>query len=75
MNLVGRGTLSAPIKRPLCDRAQSDFDAFVSMPVVSMGQLYGGKIFEYISIPLEIEIHLEREEKEGWKYISPDEAL
>ena len=44
VNLIGRGTLSAPIKRPLCDRAQSDFDAFVSMPVVSMGQLYGGKI-------------------------------
>ncbi len=44
VNLIGRGTLSAPIKMSLCDRAQSDFDSFVSMPIVPIGQLYGGKI-------------------------------
>ena len=44
VNLIGRGTLLAPTKKPLCDKAQSDFDAFVSMPIVPMGQLYGGKI-------------------------------
>ena len=44
VNLIGRGTLSPPIKRPLCDKAQSEFDAFVSMSLVPIGQLYGGKI-------------------------------
>lgn len=44
VNLVGRGTLSPPVKMSLCDKTQSEFDAFVSMPVVPLGQLYGGKI-------------------------------
>jgi predicted nucleotidyltransferase component of viral defense system len=44
VNLVGRGTISDPIKMQLCDKAQSEFDAFVAMPVLPLGQLYGGKI-------------------------------
>lgn len=44
VNLVGRGTLAPPQKRPLCEKAQSEFDAFCAVPVVPLGQLYGGKI-------------------------------
>lgn len=44
VNSTGRGTLSTPQKRILCDRAQEEFDAFVEMNVVPFGQLYGGKI-------------------------------
>lgn len=44
VNLVGRGTITEPIKMPLCEKAQSEFNAFVAMPVVPIGQLYGGKI-------------------------------
>lgn len=44
VNLVGRGTLSAPVKTKLCQKAQSDFDVFCAIDVVPLGQLYGGKI-------------------------------
>ncbi|MDF7816773.1 nucleotidyl transferase AbiEii/AbiGii toxin family protein [Runella sp. MFBS21] len=44
VNLVGRGTIEAPKELPLCAKAQTDFEAFVSIPVVPMSQLYGGKI-------------------------------
>jgi predicted nucleotidyltransferase component of viral defense system len=44
VNLVGRGTISRPVKMVLCDKAQDDFEAFVEMPVVPLAQLYGGKI-------------------------------
>lgn len=44
VNLVGRGTITEPVKMTLCEKAQSEFDAFVVMPVVPLGQLYGGKI-------------------------------
>lgn len=44
VNLVGRGTISDPVKMQLCDTAQSEFDAFVAIPIVPLGQLYGGKI-------------------------------
>lgn len=44
VNLVGRGTLDQPQKRPLCEKAQIEFDAFCTMPVVPLAQLYGGKI-------------------------------
>jgi hypothetical protein len=43
VNLVGRGTIADPIKMALCDKAQSEFDAFVAVPVMPIGQLYGGK--------------------------------
>jgi len=44
VNLVGRGTISEPVKMVLCDKAQDAFEAFVEIPVVPLGQLYGGKI-------------------------------
>ena len=37
--------------------------------------LYAYKIFRHISIPLKIEIHLERKENDLWIPIAPDEAL
>lgn len=43
-NLVKRGTLSAPIKMQLCEKAQNEFEAFCAIEVVPLGQLYGGKI-------------------------------
>ena len=44
VSLVGRGALSAPVKMPLCDKAQKEFEAFAAIQVVPFGQLYGGKI-------------------------------
>lgn len=44
VNLVGRGVIAEPVKMPLCDKAQAEFNAFVAVPVVPIGQLYGGKI-------------------------------
>lgn len=44
VNLVGRGTLSDPIEMPLCSKAQDEFDAFCTIQVVTLEQLYGGKI-------------------------------
>jgi predicted nucleotidyltransferase component of viral defense system len=44
VNLVGRGTISEPIEMDLCDKAQDEFESFVTMPVVPIGHLYGGKI-------------------------------
>lgn len=44
VNVVIRGAISAPSSLSLCNRAQEEFDAFVKMPVVPFGQLYGGKI-------------------------------
>jgi hypothetical protein len=32
------------IKTPLCEAAQEQFDVFCAMPIVSLAQLYGGKI-------------------------------
>ncbi len=44
VNLVGRGTLTPPIKMKICDKVQSEFDVFSAIHVVPLGQLYGGKI-------------------------------
>ncbi|WP_299374313.1 nucleotidyl transferase AbiEii/AbiGii toxin family protein, partial [uncultured Kiloniella sp.] len=44
VNTVSRGLLSDPIKRPLCEKTQAEFDAFALTPIVPLGQLYGGKI-------------------------------
>lgn len=41
---INRGLLDGLVELKLCNKAQEDFDAFCEMPVVSMGQLYGGKI-------------------------------
>jgi predicted nucleotidyltransferase component of viral defense system len=44
VNMVGRGLIADAKKWPLCDLAQEQFDVFCAMPLVSVGQLYGGKI-------------------------------
>jgi predicted nucleotidyltransferase component of viral defense system len=44
VNLVNRGCISDPVEMILCDKAQTEFDAFCSIPVVPIGQLFGGKI-------------------------------
>lgn len=44
VNLVNRGALSEPKELTLCRKAQNQFEAFCTMPVVSVGQLFGGKI-------------------------------
>jgi len=44
VNLVNRGALSNPREMILCSKAQNDFEAFCVMPVVTFGQLFGGKI-------------------------------
>lgn len=41
---INRGLLDELVELPLCDKAQEEFDAFCSISVVSIGQLYGGKI-------------------------------
>jgi len=44
VNQVGRGTLGAPIKLSLCEKAQEKFNVFCNIAVVPIGQLYEGKI-------------------------------
>jgi len=41
---VGRGLLGDAVKAPLCSEAQEQFDVFCSVPMVPLGQLYGGKL-------------------------------
>lgn len=44
VNLVNRGTLTAPVQMQLCEKAQQEFNVFCTVPAVSLGQLFGGKI-------------------------------
>jgi predicted nucleotidyltransferase component of viral defense system len=44
VNMVGRGLLGEASKLQLCAAAQQEFDAFSAISVVSIGQLYGGKL-------------------------------
>lgn len=44
VNMVGRGLLGDAVKAPLCSEAQEQFDVFCSVPMVPLGQLYGGKL-------------------------------
>lgn len=44
VNMVGRGLLGPARTLPLCDAAQETFDAYCVVPVVSHGQLFGGKL-------------------------------
>lgn len=44
VNLVNRGALSEPKEMSLCSKVQNDFEVFCTMPVVPVGQLFGGKI-------------------------------
>lgn len=44
INLVGRGIVEKTENIVLCDSAQETFDAFVEVKMVSLAQLFGGKI-------------------------------
>jgi predicted nucleotidyltransferase component of viral defense system len=44
VNMVGRGLIGEATKAPLCEAAQEQFDAFCAVPIVPLGQLYGGKL-------------------------------
>jgi len=44
VNLVNRGTIAEPKEVPLCERAQTTFEAFCTIPIVPVGQLFGGKM-------------------------------
>jgi len=41
---MGRGAYEEPEVRVLCERAQEEYNTFCEIAVVSLGQLYGGKI-------------------------------
>jgi predicted nucleotidyltransferase component of viral defense system len=43
VNMVGRGLIGEATKGQLCEAAQEQFDVFCAMPIVPLGQLYGGK--------------------------------
>lgn len=44
VNQINRGVINKTVTLPLCEKAQEEFDVFCAVPVVSLGQLYGGKI-------------------------------
>ncbi|MEQ9439851.1 MAG: nucleotidyl transferase AbiEii/AbiGii toxin family protein [Cyclobacteriaceae bacterium] len=44
VNQTNRGALHDPQTLPLCEKAQEEFEAFCEVPVIGIGQLYGGKI-------------------------------
>ncbi len=44
VNQTNRGALHDPDILPLCEKAQEEFEVFCEVPVIGMGQLYGGKI-------------------------------
>lgn len=44
VNQTNRGALHDPQILPLCEKAQEEFEAFCEVPVIGIGQLYGGKI-------------------------------
>lgn len=44
VNMVGRGLIGEATKAQLCEAVQEQFDAFCAMPIVPLGQLYGGKL-------------------------------
>ncbi|UBZ15261.1 nucleotidyl transferase AbiEii/AbiGii toxin family protein [Flagellimonas marinaquae] len=44
VNQINRGVIDKTVTLPLCEKTQEEFDAFCAVPVVPLGQLYGGKI-------------------------------
>jgi len=44
VNQTNRGVLTEPQEHMLCEKAQDQFDAFCAIAIVSLAQLYGGKI-------------------------------
>src|SRR6056297_3276466 len=43
VNQINRGVIDETVTLPLCEKTQEEFDAFCAVPVVPLGQLYGGK--------------------------------
>jgi len=44
VNQINRGLVDETVVLSLCEKSQEEFDAFCTASVVSLGQLYGGKI-------------------------------
>lgn len=44
VNQIKRGVYAPPFEAVLCETAQIEFDTFCTVPIVPIGQLYGGKI-------------------------------
>ncbi|MCJ7448592.1 MAG: nucleotidyl transferase AbiEii/AbiGii toxin family protein [Bacteroidales bacterium] len=44
VNTVNRGSLKTPETKSLCKSAQKEFALYAEVPVIPLGQLYGGKI-------------------------------
>lgn len=44
VNQINRGIMDDTVRLPLCEKSQKEFDVFCAIPVVPLGQLYGGKI-------------------------------
>ena len=44
VNQIKRGVFAPPFEAILCEMAQNEFDTFCTVPIVPIGQLYGGKI-------------------------------
>lgn len=44
VNQINKGLLDQSVKKSLCEKVQEEFNAFCVISVVSLGQLYGGKI-------------------------------
>ena len=44
VNMVGRGVLGDIARVELCSAAQEHYDVFCTVPMVPLGQIYGGKI-------------------------------
>jgi predicted nucleotidyltransferase component of viral defense system len=44
VNIVGRGVLGNITRAELCSAAQEQYDVFCTVPMVPLGQIYGGKL-------------------------------
>jgi predicted nucleotidyltransferase component of viral defense system len=44
VNMIGRGLLGSSLEAQLCEKAQEQYDAFCVVPIVSLMQMYGGKL-------------------------------
>jgi predicted nucleotidyltransferase component of viral defense system len=44
VNQINRGIMDEKVTLQLCEKAQEEFNAFCTVPVIPIGQLYGGKI-------------------------------
>lgn len=47
VNQAMRGVISPTVRRVLCEKAQKEFDTFCEASIVSIPQLYGGKICQH----------------------------